>query len=245
MDGAADAVLLLEVHLGDFEVTEDGLLLDVSLGRGVDDVLDLEALDGLVLGWVTNISYGCVCRSGCRRWPSRVLCLRWLCRCFFSSWSFMVIIIIFIIRIFNIFLIASCAHCPAQHRSPTRSLLLYFAQLLHNFIDVAESHQTRTYNQPAGVHSASAQPLDSQDDVRLQPQLSLWQQTLKVHSLTYSEESPTTTSQASWANVWLVSATARRALSRICEVTLHPIDTIYRESWRKKNMGYLLGLAET
>lgn len=50
MDGAANAVLHLKVDLWDFEVGEDGSGFDVSLRGGVNNVLDLESLDGFVLG---------------------------------------------------------------------------------------------------------------------------------------------------------------------------------------------------
>lgn len=54
MDGAANAVLLLEVDLGDLELGEDDLGLDISLRGWVHDVLDLESLHCFVLGWVRH-----------------------------------------------------------------------------------------------------------------------------------------------------------------------------------------------
>jgi hypothetical protein len=53
VDGAGDAVLVLDVDLGHgvgfFLVSVDGSLLNISLTGGVDHVLDHEPLDGLVL----------------------------------------------------------------------------------------------------------------------------------------------------------------------------------------------------
>ena len=52
VDAAGDAVLLLDVDLGEVEclLVEREVVLDVSLGGAVDEVAHLEALDGLVLG---------------------------------------------------------------------------------------------------------------------------------------------------------------------------------------------------
>ena len=50
MDAAADAVLHLDVELGDDVGLEGLVLLKILLGGGIDDVPDVEALDGLVLG---------------------------------------------------------------------------------------------------------------------------------------------------------------------------------------------------
>ena len=49
---ASDAVLLLDVDLGQTEVSsvESKVIFDVSLGRAVHQVAHLESLDGLVLG---------------------------------------------------------------------------------------------------------------------------------------------------------------------------------------------------
>ena len=49
---ASDAVLLLDVDLGQIEVRclESKVVFDVSLGRAVHQVAHLESLDGLVLG---------------------------------------------------------------------------------------------------------------------------------------------------------------------------------------------------
>merc|ERR1712227_1022709 len=49
VDGAGDAVLELEVHLGDRVLSEDGSVRDVTDGGGLDHVADGESLDGLVL----------------------------------------------------------------------------------------------------------------------------------------------------------------------------------------------------
>ena len=51
VDGARDAVLLLDVDLGEVEVLliVSVVLLDVSAGRSINHVAHLEALDGLVL----------------------------------------------------------------------------------------------------------------------------------------------------------------------------------------------------
>ena len=52
VDAAGDAVLLLDVDLGQVEVlgVESKVVFDVSLGGAVHDVAHLESLDGLVLG---------------------------------------------------------------------------------------------------------------------------------------------------------------------------------------------------
>ena len=52
MDGAGDAVLLLDVDLGQVEVLDVKckVVFDVSLGRAVDQVTHLESLDGFVFG---------------------------------------------------------------------------------------------------------------------------------------------------------------------------------------------------
>lgn len=50
MDSAGDAVLQLEVHLGDGIVGEDGGVRDITDGSGLNHVADSESLDGLVLG---------------------------------------------------------------------------------------------------------------------------------------------------------------------------------------------------
>lgn len=49
MDGTANAVLHLDVQLGDDVVHEGSVLLEVLLGGGVDDVSDGEPLHSLVL----------------------------------------------------------------------------------------------------------------------------------------------------------------------------------------------------
>ena len=50
MDSAGDAVLELHVELGEGVRGVHGGLAKISLGRGIDDVTHVEALDGLVLG---------------------------------------------------------------------------------------------------------------------------------------------------------------------------------------------------
>lgn len=52
MDAARDAVLLLDVDLGERKKTTfiSGIFLDISTRRTVDHLSHLEALDGLVLG---------------------------------------------------------------------------------------------------------------------------------------------------------------------------------------------------
>ena len=52
VNGARDAVGLLDVNLGHLEVSlsVSVILLDISLGGGIDHVSLLEALNGLVLG---------------------------------------------------------------------------------------------------------------------------------------------------------------------------------------------------
>lgn len=50
MDGAADAVLEFEVHLGNGVVGEDGGVRDIADGGRFDHVADGEAFDRLVLG---------------------------------------------------------------------------------------------------------------------------------------------------------------------------------------------------
>ena len=50
MDSAGDAVLELHVELGEGVRGVHGGLAKISLGRGIDDVAHVEALDGLVLG---------------------------------------------------------------------------------------------------------------------------------------------------------------------------------------------------
>ena len=52
VDAAGNAVLLLDIDLGEVEVfiTKGELLLDISAGGAVNKVAHLEALDGLVLG---------------------------------------------------------------------------------------------------------------------------------------------------------------------------------------------------
>merc|ERR1719163_1856835 len=50
VDGAGDAVLQLHVELGEREGAVDAGIADITLGRGVDHVAHLEALDGLILG---------------------------------------------------------------------------------------------------------------------------------------------------------------------------------------------------
>ena len=49
MDSAGDAVLELHVELGEGVRGVHGGLAKISLGRGIDDVAHVEALDGLVL----------------------------------------------------------------------------------------------------------------------------------------------------------------------------------------------------
>jgi hypothetical protein len=50
VDAAADAVLHFDVEFGDDVGLEGLVLLEIFLGRGVDNVSDVEALDGLILG---------------------------------------------------------------------------------------------------------------------------------------------------------------------------------------------------
>ena len=50
MDSAGDAVLELHVELGEGVRGVHGGLAKISLGRGIDDVAHVEALDALVLG---------------------------------------------------------------------------------------------------------------------------------------------------------------------------------------------------
>lgn len=50
VDGATDAVLHFDIELGDDVVLEGSVLLEVLLGRSIDDVPDGEPLDGLILG---------------------------------------------------------------------------------------------------------------------------------------------------------------------------------------------------
>jgi hypothetical protein len=50
VNGARDAVLQLQVHLGDGVLRKDGGIRDVTNGSRLDHVADGEALDGLVLG---------------------------------------------------------------------------------------------------------------------------------------------------------------------------------------------------
>lgn len=50
VDSAGDAVLELQVHLGDGVLGEDGGIGDITDGSGLDHVADGETLDGLVLG---------------------------------------------------------------------------------------------------------------------------------------------------------------------------------------------------
>lgn len=50
VDGAADAVLQLEVHLGDGVLGEHGCIGNVTDGGALDHVADGETLDRLVLG---------------------------------------------------------------------------------------------------------------------------------------------------------------------------------------------------
>lgn len=49
MDGARDAVVLLDVHLRDSVHVIDGSLLKISLGGGLDHVTNEETLDSLIL----------------------------------------------------------------------------------------------------------------------------------------------------------------------------------------------------
>ena len=49
MDGGFDAVVLLDVQLGHGVVLEGGSFLDISEGRGINDVSDHESLDSLIL----------------------------------------------------------------------------------------------------------------------------------------------------------------------------------------------------
>jgi len=55
VNGAADAVLLLKVDLGDLVLLEHDLCLNVPLGGRVDDVLNGKALDCLVLSCVRSV----------------------------------------------------------------------------------------------------------------------------------------------------------------------------------------------
>ncbi len=50
MDAAANAVLHFDVKLGDDVGLEGLVFLEILFGGGVDDVSDVEALDGLILG---------------------------------------------------------------------------------------------------------------------------------------------------------------------------------------------------
>ena len=50
VDAAADAVLHFDVEFRDDVGLEGLVLLEIFLGRGVDNVSDVEALDGLILG---------------------------------------------------------------------------------------------------------------------------------------------------------------------------------------------------
>jgi len=50
VDGAGDAVLELQVHLGDSVLGEDGRITDITDRGRLDHVADSESLDGLVLG---------------------------------------------------------------------------------------------------------------------------------------------------------------------------------------------------
>lgn len=50
MDGAGNAVLELQVHLGDSVLREDGRIGDITNGGGLDHVADGKSLDRLVLG---------------------------------------------------------------------------------------------------------------------------------------------------------------------------------------------------
>jgi len=50
VDGAGDAVLELEVHLGDSVFIKDTGVRDITNGGGLDHVADGESLDGLVFG---------------------------------------------------------------------------------------------------------------------------------------------------------------------------------------------------
>lgn len=48
MNGTADAVHLLQVDLWDFELSEEDLSFDVSLGGLINNIFDGHSLDGLV-----------------------------------------------------------------------------------------------------------------------------------------------------------------------------------------------------
>ncbi len=50
VNSTADAILLLQVELGDVVVVKGHSSLNVSLRGGINNILDLESLDGLVLG---------------------------------------------------------------------------------------------------------------------------------------------------------------------------------------------------
>ena len=50
MDGGLNAVVHLEVKLGELVLLVSGGILDITEGGGINDVADDEALDGLVLG---------------------------------------------------------------------------------------------------------------------------------------------------------------------------------------------------
>jgi len=50
VNGARDAVLELQVHLGDSVLREDGGIRDITNGSGLDHVANGESLDCLVLG---------------------------------------------------------------------------------------------------------------------------------------------------------------------------------------------------
>ena len=50
MDGGLNAVVHLEVKLGELVLLVSGGILDITEGGGINDVANDEALDGLVLG---------------------------------------------------------------------------------------------------------------------------------------------------------------------------------------------------
>lgn len=50
VNGAGDTVLHFNIELGDDIVVESSLFFKILLGRSVDNVLNIESLDGFVLG---------------------------------------------------------------------------------------------------------------------------------------------------------------------------------------------------
>ena len=54
VDSAGDAVLELDVDLGDSEVIESGVFLKISLGRAIDHISDGVSFNGFILGGQTT-----------------------------------------------------------------------------------------------------------------------------------------------------------------------------------------------